>query len=65
MSKTQKQVILLLIGIVFVFIYLGVVSLIIGESIFNYYDDNFSFFLTIVGSGGIIGKYLGNKLLDD
>lgn len=65
MNDTQKQVILLLIGIVFVSIYLGVVSLIIGESIFNYYDDNFSLFLTIVGGGGIIGKYLGNKLLDD
>lgn len=64
MNDTQKQIISLLIGIVFVTIYLGVVSLIVGESIFNYYDDNFSLFLTIVGSGGIIGKYLGDKLFD-
>lgn len=50
-------------GSVLVVIYLGMLSLIIGESAYEYLGDGW--FIFTVGAGTFIGKYISRKFLGD
>lgn len=62
MNKIQKEIISTLIGSLLVVIYLGMLSLIIGESAYQYLGDGWFVFTIAVGT--VAGKYVGYKFLD-
>lgn len=60
----KKEILSSLIGMTIVIIYLIILSAAVGESIFSYFGDNLAVLILVVGSGGLIGKFIGDKLVD-
>lgn len=60
----RKEILSSLIGMGIVIIYLIILSAAVGESIFSYLGDNLAVLILVVGSGGLIGKFIGDKLVD-